>query len=177
MVNQELLVRNESWGASNRIRKGRRRMHLRQAHPHERWANAKGESGAPPVLVQREMESGRARLASITPIPRGQFAPPEACRPDGSVAAWRKGASGRNGNWFHKKGNQVGGSQSQPVGLRSGKQLARKRVSNTRTAKLLNKQPCRCHHAGAFVLRGTATEAAPCFSFRIGRHPGPSAVR
>lgn len=84
------------------------------------------------------------------------------------MAAWRKGASGRNRNWFHKKGNQVGGSHSQQVALRSGKQLARKRVSNTRTAKLLNKQPCRCHHAGAFVLRGTATEAAPCFSFRIG---------
>lgn len=111
------------------------------------------------VLVQREMESGRAPLASITPIPRGQFAPPEAWRPGGRVP------SGRNRNWFHKKGNQLGGSHSPQVALRSGKQLARKRVSNTRTAKLLNKQPCRCHHAGAFVLRETATEAAPCFQF------------
>ena len=39
------------------------------------------------VLVQREMESGRAPLASITPIPRGQFAPPEAWRPGGRVPA------------------------------------------------------------------------------------------
>jgi hypothetical protein len=81
------------------------------------------------------------------------------------VADWRKGASGRNRNWFRKRGNQVGGSHSQQVALRSGKQLARKRVSNTRTAKLLNKQPCRCHHAGAFVLRETATEAALCLQF------------
>ena len=117
------------------------------------------------VLVQREMESGRAPLASITPIPRGQFAPPEA------VAAWRKGASGRNRNWFHKKGNQGGGSHSQQVALRSGKQLARKRVSNTRTAKLLNKQACRCHHAGAFVLRELQPKRRRAFSFRIGRHP------
>src|SRR5262249_50225197 len=38
-----------------------------------------------PVLVQREMESWRTPLASIAPIPPGQFAPPKA------VAAGRKG--------------------------------------------------------------------------------------
>ena len=53
------------------------------------------------VLVQREMESGLAPLASITPIQRGQFAPPEAWPPGGRVPG------GRNRNWFHKKGNQA----------------------------------------------------------------------
>jgi hypothetical protein len=33
----------------------------------------------PAVLVQREMESWRAPLASIAPIPPGQFAAPKTC--------------------------------------------------------------------------------------------------
>jgi hypothetical protein len=58
------------------------------------------------VVVQREMESGRAPLASITPIPR-------AIRTAGSGCGQAEEGSRRNHNWFQEKGSQFGGSHSQ----------------------------------------------------------------
>ena len=67
------------------------------------------------MLVQREMESGRAPLASITPIPRRSHTQPEA------VAAGRKWAAAQNVTGFKKKEVSVGGSHSQQGARRSGK--------------------------------------------------------
>ena len=123
-------------------------------------------NGRPPrhVLVQREMESGRAPLESITPNSRGS----SHCR-----KPWRPGGRGQRPKpltGFTKR-NQVGWSHSQRVALRSGNQLATKRILNIRAAKLLNKQPCRRHHAGAIPAEGVCKRSAPCFSFWVARDP------
>src|SRR5947208_15497076 len=98
------------------------------------------------------MESGRAPLASMTPIPRGQFARPEAWRRGGRVPA-AETATGfirkeiRLAGLIHSRSRSVAGSNW------LGKEY------RTPTAKLLNKQPCRYHHAGAFVRPETPTDA------------------
>jgi len=47
------------------------------------------------VLVQREMESGRSPLVSITPFSAGRFAPANAVAACGAVA--------EDCNWFQKR--------------------------------------------------------------------------
>jgi len=99
------------------------------------------------VLVQREMESGRARLATITPIPIRR----KRLRPG------RRG-SRRNHNWFRKKGSQLGVSYSQLARAAVENQTGYERILNILTAKLLNKQPCRQHHAGVLLMRRLQAE-------------------
>jgi hypothetical protein len=111
------------------------------------------------VLVQREMESWRAPVASIPPIPPGRFAPPKA------VAASGRG-SDRNGNWFQKKSRLAG-----PIHHRARStpesQLVTKRILNIRAAKHVNKQACR--GITAVHSAGGCQWSAPCFSFRLAR--------
>jgi hypothetical protein len=71
------------------------------------------ELAADSVLVRHEMQSGRAPLASITPITSGSSPPPEA------VAAPRKGPAVETETGF--KRNEGGGTHSQQVVLRSEK--------------------------------------------------------
>jgi hypothetical protein len=66
------------------------------------------------VLVQREMESRRSPLASIPPIPKGNWHRRKRLRPGGRGRR-------RNRNWFQQKGSQFGGSHSQ-----QGRALQRK---------------------------------------------------
>ena len=66
------------------------------------------------MLVQREMEGGRAPVASITQY-RGQFAQPEA------AADRRKGAKAETATGLKEKGSQFGGCHSQQGARRSGK--------------------------------------------------------
>src|SRR5439155_7888477 len=59
------------------------------------------------VLVQREMESWRVPIASIAPIPPGQFAPPNAVPADGRWQRHKrqlvsKGRSGRLVPVYHR---------------------------------------------------------------------------
>jgi hypothetical protein len=79
------------------------------------------------VFVQREMECGRAPLASIPPICERHFA----------VATSGKGGSHRNGNWFQEKGSWR--SRSQQGGAGAENQLAKKRKLNIRAAERLKK--------------------------------------
>ena len=73
-----------------------------------------GSGASHVVLVQREMESGRAPLASITPIPRGSSYRRKRLRRDGRT-------SGPKPKLVSSKGNQFGGSHSQQGALPSGK--------------------------------------------------------
>jgi hypothetical protein len=111
------------------------------------------------VLVQREMESWRAPLVTIAPIPPGQFAPLK------TVAAGGRGSDG-NCNWF-QKGHQVGWSHSPQGALDTGKPTGYEKNIDIRAGKHVNKQACRGIRPVPFVSAGGCQWKPPCFSFRL----------
>jgi hypothetical protein len=89
-------------------------------------------AGRETVLVQREMESGRAPLASITPIPRGSSHSPEA------IAARRKRAAAEP-QLVSRKWKSIWRISFTAGRATAQNQLATKRTLNICGAKLLNK--------------------------------------
>jgi hypothetical protein len=96
------------------------------------------------VLVSREMESGRLCAREYNANFEEQFS-------SGSGCGGRKGGRPRP-QQLSRKGDHFGGSHSLQAALGSRKPLATKKILNIRAAKLLNKQPCRRHHACASLL-------------------------
>jgi hypothetical protein len=117
------------------------------------------------VLVQREMESGRAPLASITPIPRGQFAPPEAWRSGGRVPA-AETATG----FIRKEIRLAGLIHSRPRSVAGNNWLGKEYRTHALPSSSISSR------AGAITpARSCCGKLQPkrrrACSFRIGRHP------
>lgn len=116
------------------------------------------------VLVQREMESWRVPLASITLFSAGQFGTtsPNAVAAGGTGGDW-------NCNWF-RKGDQVGWSHSPRGALDIENQLVTKRISNIRAARHVNKQACRSIRQ-VQSFRGRLPVECAVFQIPVGRDP------
>ena len=117
------------------------------------------------MLVQREMESGRAPLASITPIPRGQFAPPEAWRPGGRAPA-AETATG----FIRKEIRLAGLIHSRSRSVAGNNWLGKDYRTHALPSSSISSR------AGAITpARSCCGKLQPkrrrAFSFRIGRHP------